>query len=748
MANQPPNNYGLPSFGTDPQSLVQPVQITPGRLSVTPPASNVQAALARRDRRAERKAISADQRRMLLASVLSGPMATGITSLLGKVFPKLTEEPISAGYPSLEGLNELDRAQIERGREVADSIYGRPGEGQKRGLSRTGRIVRDMIAAAPGLAAKTPEGLKLFQSGRESMADVEAAITTARATKSAAEAKDRTDLIGDIAKEDITRAMFHGAILQDGQSTPTAVSRVGATMKDGRVMFSSKGQPFDRDVDGTSVEAGKWYFNPALAARLVKAELKTYADVRMKNQNSADPSNPEYLSFFPRDVVRNGRTIREYVAYQGGKQVTQADLNAQGDNWVKASDQEVATATREDLGFSAGNDSDNLQSNMFTVAHRFLSLAEGAQLTNVSPQSLAGTLANAANDLRVNLSSVFDGSGYSDRKGFTNHLQRSFSDKNGDFQGHSAIPLFDSLNTYLNNVGTGGKSAHPQALKVFKEDLESFFRNTQQAEYSLAGNFVTEEAHDEFFGEAIKSVRDLSADRALMMAAQLQLGYLAAAAAGQTGRTLSDKDLAFFLRIVGFGESSDPRTQAEAVTMFVSDQIYRAENEAIERNFDYLRDGDNDVEDVELYLQRTLGISAEDIRNSKADGPENAGLRRVGQANIRHKLNRSDFQAGNHFKFDPENNTWLFLGKRDRLRTFNNAKYFFKPWTFIHPNTGQEIEMPGWLEEYGVNRFYGEHVDVRRGASTQGAPTTQGATDADSDAAAAAAMKNLGLGNP
>ena len=339
---------------------------------------------------------------------------------------------------------------------------------------------------------------------------------------------------------------------------------------------------------------------------------------------------------------------------------------------------------------------------------------------------------------------MFDGAGYSDRKGFTNHLQRSFSNKNGDFQGHSAIPLFDSLNTYLNTVGTGGNSAHPQALKVFKEDLESFFINTQQAEYSLAGTFVTKEAHDEFFGEAIKSVRDLSADRALMMAAQLQLGYLAAAAAGQTGRTLSDKDLAFFLRIVGFGESADPRTQAEAVTMFVSDQIYRAENEAIERNFDYMRDGKDDVEDVELYLQRTLGISAEDIRNSKADGPDNAGLRRVGQAKIRHKLNRPDIQAGNHFTFDEENNTWKFLGKRDRLRTFNNAKYFFKPWTFIHPKTGQQKEMPGWLEEYGVNRFYGEHVDVRRDAPT--AP--QGDTDAESDAAAAAAMQALGLGNP
>ena len=39
----------------------------------------------------------------------------------------------------------------------------------------------------------------------------------------------------------------------------------------------------------------------------------------------------------------------------------------------------------------------------------------------------------------------------------------------------------------------------------------------------------------------------------------LQLAYMFASANGQTGRTLSDKDLAYHLDIVGFGSSSDPK---------------------------------------------------------------------------------------------------------------------------------------------------------------------------------------------
>ena len=50
----------------------------------------------------------------------------------------------------------------------------------------------------------------------------------------------------------------------------------------------------------------------------------------------------------------------------------------------------------------------------------------------------------------------------------------------------------------------------------------------------------------------------LSYDNVSIRANFLQMAYMAAAANGQTGRTLSDKDLAYHLQIIGFGSTQDP----------------------------------------------------------------------------------------------------------------------------------------------------------------------------------------------
>ena len=58
----------------------------------------------------------------------------------------------------------------------------------------------------------------------------------------------------------------------------------------------------------------------------------------------------------------------------------------------------------------------------------------------------------------------------------------------------------------------------------------------------------------------------------------LKLAYTAAAAAGQTGRTLSDKDLAFFLEMVGYGKATSPTGQLKYLTNFVSTLTREIEN--------------------------------------------------------------------------------------------------------------------------------------------------------------------------
>lgn len=53
----------------------------------------------------------------------------------------------------------------------------------------------------------------------------------------------------------------------------------------------------------------------------------------------------------------------------------------------------------------------------------------------------------------------------------------------------------------------------------------------------------------------------------------LQLGYTAAAINGQTGRTLSDKDLAYHLEIVGLGQTSNPRVLKENLMAFMKQSM-------------------------------------------------------------------------------------------------------------------------------------------------------------------------------
>ena len=86
------------------------------------------------------------------------------------------------------------------------------------------------------------------------------------------------------------------------------------------------------------------------------------------------------------------------------------------------------------------------------------------------------------------------------------------------------------------------------------------------------------------------------------MATQLQLAYRAAATAGQTGRTLSDKDLANFLQIVGYGGAQNAQTIKEQLYSFTNQVVTEFDSDAQIFNWQ------NDPQSLSRYLGVNLKV--------------------------------------------------------------------------------------------------------------------------------------------
>ena len=95
----------------------------------------------------------------------------------------------------------------------------------------------------------------------------------------------------------------------------------------------------------------------------------------------------------------------------------------------------------------------------------------------------------------------------------------------------------------------------------------------------------------------------------------LQLAYVAAAVNGQTGRTLSDKDLAYHIQIVGLGQTSDPKVLVKNLKSFVTDSVNGVDNEvklAIQQNFPKLSSSLDDTY-VQTHLKDFYAPNQENV---------------------------------------------------------------------------------------------------------------------------------------
>tara|TARA_R100001163_G_scaffold16074_1_gene14516 strand:- start:30199 stop:32403 length:2205 start_codon:yes stop_codon:yes gene_type:complete len=676
---------------------------------------------------------------MLLASVLSGPMATGITSLLGKVFPKLTQEPIAAAVPSSEGLDALDQAQLERARTASDAIYGPSSIGQ-RGLSRTGRIVRDMIAAAPGLAAETPEGLNLFQKGRDSIADVEAAVTTARAQQAAAQAKDRTDLQSTMMRQDRTKVLLHGATTLPGQSEMTRFTRRGLE-QGGIIAIVSEGHPTIDVAAGSTkpVPKGELYLNSAHSLRegdhpadetklftrigagagpsritavirdrldengartktvlvpigkelltLQEAKERGYGDyVDGTGLTLSAPKSEPWMNIAGGPPLAAGETIYRRDPNNLQRTIKEDILTVNlpnGEVWVGTPEEAIAQgignftpgkpnltapiATGQQRITAAGDIyadwySQRQQAEQAVIAatstiHLLEQAAEDG-MTDIMTDVAGG--AKMLNTLQKNVNSFVElldaqGDGRSYRGYLFGDSQRGGAFNNEDGAALGSSNLFD-IHQQIKRAAATGDEVPVELLNEYSAALNNL-QTRARDEDSASGKagFAASKAFDPLDDGWKEVLQDLSANRALVIASQLELAYMAAAAAGQTGRTLSDRDLAYFLQIVGFGEQSTQNI-AKLINRFTVNLVEQADTKSGQQR-DWTEKGQGKYDRQAIAL-RGLGVS-EPRTESEKDA-----LKKLDN------INRNTGGNGTHFWiYNPETNRMEYRSFINLIRT-------------------------------------------------------------------------------
>ena len=140
----------------------------------------------------------------------------------------------------------------------------------------------------------------------------------------------------------------------------------------------------------------------------------------------------------------------------------------------------------------------------------------------------------------------------------------------------SVSRAFATVADLNDNVGgSRGREGTGENAKILYQAIQS---GDDEQMIAAMEAFEQSEAGKAYGTNFRASLGDMAYNNVQTRAVMLQLAYSAAATAGQTGRTLSDKDLAFFLQIVGFGATQDAQTAKDNLLSFGDRTVRQTDN--------------------------------------------------------------------------------------------------------------------------------------------------------------------------
>lgn len=283
---------------------------------------------------------------------------------------------------------------------------------------------------------------------------------------------------------------------------------------------------------------------------------KTYTPLLLQNTDSAALGISEKLAGY---FVKEGRNA--YYEIPDGK----GGYEKAGDEWVQwRSDAPSLVDALKDPDFVELNKMDAEQiakdDNTMNVLRTMNSAVE--TLDKGDPLTVTSTVVNFGNDAYANFkqaSNLIQGT-----TGRPSVFSQSADDETGGSYGRTGTGKYAEL------LQAAIETENPQKIEAALAEWEKAYANT---DVSIANIF-----------------KNISFDKADTASSMLKIGYMLAAANGQTGRTLSDKDLAFHLRMIGFGATQDSEV-AKAMLLKVGDSLIEGIDTGTQMKFNPSRIG-------------------------------------------------------------------------------------------------------------------------------------------------------------
>ena len=619
-----------PTFG-QPQSLVPDIKVQPvGRQTV--PIRQ----LSQRDRQQEK-----DETKDYLLGLILGQAAPvigdlafkgaskipGISGLLEDTVPEVkapTRESLAA-RAAAQGLDPIQTKALIDATMQQEAIRSsaRP---ERQVPTKFGKAVQGIGGLLPAMAIKTPGGAEAFGQTYSSGLEAKAASQLSLAEAEQKIALERQKAI------DAERSNYVGSQQQIkffglDPDTGKQISRNAIDVKGDRFVIS-QGTPYDVGADGNLVQKGQLYRNPILTSNTGTEARGTPV---WRNYMSQDGKARLKMGYSQIIQTKDGGTRGATFIKGEGPNGTDLEVGP-GNLWVIATSNAALKELKANLGKNENEEAfwADRADQANNAAITFRGVATVVDILEKNPAALTvtgGVIPAALNTLEANIKGA--------ELYFTNSkINDIFSSKNDD--GDDIYKAEERARALRLNILAKKYSENPNDLKVEREFLRVFagFRENVNATYGAGplGELAI------FDGS---SNQQAASARARVLAAQLRLAYQAAATAGQTGRTLSDKDLANFLQIVGYGVSQNPKD--------VKEQLYQFAGGVLD-DFDGNPTVYNWVTNPDLfarYLRVDLGIDSELMQSALEEDGEAA------RTQLLDKIQESVGPAGGQFfKFE------------------------------------------------------------------------------------------------